>query len=67
MESDGLGLIILGAFGVLLFVSLVFLPLGILVWWLAVGKGIHEKHQQDQQEARERLVSKGIVKADKFV
>ena len=67
MESDGLGLIILGAFGVLLFVSLVFLPLGILVWWLAVGKDIHEKHQQEQQESRERLISKGIVKENKWV
>ena len=67
MESDGLGLIILGAFGVLLFVSFVFLPLGILTWYLTVGKKLREQHQKEQQEARERLVSKGIVKADKFV
>ena len=67
MEDDGLGLIVLGIFAVLMFISVVFLPLGILLWWLAFGKESHKKHQKDQQEARERLIARGIVKADKFV
>ncbi|QDP66631.1 MAG: hypothetical protein Tp1111DCM1126091_137 [Prokaryotic dsDNA virus sp.] len=67
MEDDGLGLIVLGIFAVLMFISIVFLPLGILLWWLAFGKEFHKQHQKDQQEARERLIARGVVKADKFV
>lgn len=67
MEDDGLGLIVLGIFAVLMFISIVFLPLGIVVWYYAFGKKFHKKHQKDQQEARERLIARGVVKADKFV
>lgn len=66
MESDGLGMIVLGIFGVLMFISIVFLPLGILTWYLTVGKKFREQHQREQQQARERLTTKGIVKADKW-
>lgn len=66
MEDDGLGLIVLGIFAVLMFISIVFLPLGIVVWYYAYGKESHKQHQKDQQEARERLIARGVVSSDKW-
>lgn len=64
--DDSLGMIVLGVLGVLCFVSVVFIPLVALVWWITYGKEIDEKLQSDQQEARARLIAGGIVRADKW-
>lgn len=64
--DDSLGMIVLGVLAVLCFISVVFIPLIAIVWWMCYGKEVEKKTQSDQQEARARLIAQGIVRADKW-
>lgn len=72
MENNAVSDIILGSLAVVLACTVVLLPLVALVWWLCENKdtSVHENLQREQQsvrdEARARLVEKGIVSGDKW-
>lgn len=72
MENNAASDIILGSLAVVLACTVVLLPLVALVWWLCENKdtSAHENLQNEQQnvreEARVRLIAKGIVKEGKW-
>lgn len=72
MENNAVSDIVLGSLAVVLACTVVLLPLVALVWWLCENKdtSAHENLQKEQQnvreEARARLIAKGVVSGDKW-
>lgn len=72
MEDNAASSVILGTLAVVLACTVVLLPLVALVWWLCEDKdtSAHENLQREQQsvreEARARLIAKGVVSGDKW-
>lgn len=59
------GLFFWGVVAVLGF-TVILLPIAILIYYFAVGKKAMEEHEREQNDARQRLIAKGIVKEDKW-